>query len=92
MPPEMLLPAETDLLMLDEDWNGTMTVDVPQAILDALTDVDMPRLMPERAASETIDVGGYPRARFIATAASSSAAGRPACARPSSSAAAAATW
>jgi succinate dehydrogenase flavoprotein subunit len=36
-----------------------MTVDVPQAILDALTDVDMPRLMPERAASEAMDLGDY---------------------------------
>ena len=45
--------------MLENDWNGTMTVDVPQTILDALTDVAMPRLLPERAPSEAIDVGGY---------------------------------
>ena len=37
-----------------------MTVDVPQAILDALTDVAMPRLLPERAPSEAMDVGGHP--------------------------------
>ena len=36
-----------------------MTVDVPQTILDALTDVVMPRLLPERAPLEAIDVGGY---------------------------------
>jgi len=36
----------------------TMTQSVPQAILDALTDVDMPRLPPERAAGGTIDAGG----------------------------------
>ncbi len=33
-----------------------MTIDVPQHILDALTDVDMPRLSPETASSETIRV------------------------------------
>jgi succinate dehydrogenase flavoprotein subunit len=36
-----------------------MTVDVPQHILDALTDVEMPRLMPERASSEAMEVGGH---------------------------------
>lgn len=36
-----------------------MAVDVPQLVLDALTDVDMPRLPPERPAPETIAVGGW---------------------------------
>ncbi len=36
-----------------------MSVDVPQHILDSLTDVAMPRLPPERAATELMDVGGY---------------------------------
>lgn len=36
-----------------------MAVDVPQPILDALTDVDMPRLPPERTAPEAIAVGGW---------------------------------
>jgi len=31
-----------------------MKIDVPQSILDALTDVDMPRLPPEAASSETV--------------------------------------
>ncbi|MBP7241260.1 FAD-binding protein [Amaricoccus sp.] len=35
-----------------------MTVDVPQGILDALTDVDMPRLPPVRPAAETVAVHG----------------------------------
>lgn len=35
-----------------------MTVDVPQDILDSLTDVAMPRLMPERSAAETMRVAG----------------------------------
>ncbi|MDE1992922.1 MAG: FAD-binding protein [Rhizobiaceae bacterium] len=35
-----------------------MTIDVPQDILDALTDVDMPRLSPEAAASETVRLAG----------------------------------
>ncbi|MBP7003291.1 FAD-binding protein [Amaricoccus sp.] len=35
-----------------------MTVDVPQAILDALTDVDMPRLPPLRASGETVEAEG----------------------------------
>ena len=61
-----------------------MTVDVPQDILDALTDVAMPRLPPERPRA-----GGDRRRRLsacpsTATAASSSAAARPACAPPSS--------
>jgi succinate dehydrogenase/fumarate reductase flavoprotein subunit len=36
-----------------------VTVDVPQPILDALTDVAMPRLPPERAAAETMEVAGW---------------------------------
>ena len=36
-----------------------MTVDVPQDILDALTDVEMPRLKPEKAATEYAQVAGY---------------------------------
>ena len=36
-----------------------MAVDVPPHILDALTDVDMPRLRPEKAASQTIDCAGF---------------------------------
>ncbi|ENN84596.1 fumarate reductase/succinate dehydrogenase flavoprotein [Rhizobium freirei PRF 81] len=35
-----------------------MTIDVPQHILDALTDVDMPRLSPEAASSETVRLAG----------------------------------
>lgn len=35
-----------------------MTIDVPQHILDALTDVDMPKLLPEAAATETVNLGG----------------------------------
>ncbi len=35
-----------------------MTIDVPQSILDALTDVEMPRLPPEKSALEGIDVEG----------------------------------
>lgn len=35
-----------------------MAVDIPQPILDALTDVDMPRLPPERPAPESIEVAG----------------------------------
>ena len=35
-----------------------MTMDVPQEILDALTDVDMPRLPPEAAPSETVRLAG----------------------------------
>lgn len=35
-----------------------MTIDVPQHILDALTDVDMPRLSPQAAASEKIRLAG----------------------------------
>ena len=37
-----------------------MTIDVPQHILDALTDVDMPRLPPEEAASERVLISGVP--------------------------------
>jgi len=35
-----------------------MTIDVPQHILDALTDVDMPKLLVESAPSETIGLAG----------------------------------
>lgn len=35
-----------------------MPIQVPQAILDALTDVDMPRLPPDRGTSERIEVAG----------------------------------
>lgn len=35
-----------------------MTIDVPQNILDALTDVDMPRLPPEIAVGETMRLAG----------------------------------
>ncbi|APO74520.1 fumarate reductase/succinate dehydrogenase flavoprotein-like protein [Rhizobium etli 8C-3] len=35
-----------------------MTIDVPQHILDALTDVDMPRLSPEATPSETVRLAG----------------------------------
>lgn len=35
-----------------------MTIDVPQNILDALTDVDMPKLAPEPVSSETARIGG----------------------------------
>lgn len=35
-----------------------MKIDVPQSILDALTDVDMPRLPPEAASSETMKLAG----------------------------------
>lgn len=36
-----------------------MTPDVPQHILDALTDVDMPRLPPERTSSEILRLSGH---------------------------------
>ncbi|NLS20492.1 FAD-binding protein [Rhizobium sp. P40RR-XXII] len=35
-----------------------MTIDVPQHILDALTDVDMPRLSPEAMSSEIVRLAG----------------------------------
>jgi len=35
-----------------------MTIDVPQEILDALTDIDMPRLPPEAAPSGTVRLAG----------------------------------
>jgi succinate dehydrogenase / fumarate reductase flavoprotein subunit len=35
-----------------------MRIDVPQPVLDALTDVDMPRLPPELASSETLKLPG----------------------------------
>jgi succinate dehydrogenase/fumarate reductase flavoprotein subunit len=35
-----------------------MKIDVPQSILDALTDVDMPRLPPETPSSETANLAG----------------------------------
>ena len=43
--------------LLTKTGTGAMTVDVPQSILDALTDVAMPRLPPERPARGTIAVG-----------------------------------
>ena len=36
-----------------------MTVDVPQHILDLLTDVGMPRLPPEKPSSEVMEIAGY---------------------------------
>lgn len=36
-----------------------MSIDVPQHILDELTDVDMPRLPPERNAGSTLPLAGY---------------------------------
>lgn len=36
-----------------------MTIKVPQDILDALTDVDMPRFLPEMAPSDTVALHGY---------------------------------
>lgn len=36
-----------------------MTIDVPQNILDALTDVEMPRLLPPKLPSEDISVGEH---------------------------------
>ena len=36
-----------------------MPVNVPQHILDRLTDVEMPRLMPAKAATEVMQVAGY---------------------------------
>ncbi|MGO7206275.1 hypothetical protein ACCT30_34865, partial [Rhizobium ruizarguesonis] len=35
-----------------------MTIDVPQEILDALTDVDMPRLPAEPAPSDVVRLAG----------------------------------
>lgn len=35
-----------------------MTIDVPQQVLDALTDVDMPRLPPEKAATGRLMIAG----------------------------------
>ncbi len=35
-----------------------MTAEIPQEILDALTDVDMPRLGPELTSNENIELGG----------------------------------
>lgn len=37
-----------------------MTIDVPQHILDALTDVEMPRLPPDCGSAERMEVGGRP--------------------------------
>lgn len=50
---------------------------VPQPILDALTDVAMPRLPPERPASESLSVGGFrlPVQRADALVVGSGAAG-----------------
>lgn len=50
-----------------------MTLEVPQEILDALTDVEMPRLPPERAPTET--VRGLPLIRTAAVIVGSGAAG-----------------
>ncbi|OQP86749.1 oxidoreductase [Rhizobium rhizosphaerae] len=36
-----------------------MTLDVPQTVLDALTDVDMPRLAPVDPAAETLSLSGF---------------------------------
>lgn len=36
-----------------------MRIDVPQAVLDALTDVEMPRLRPEDPAAETVRLGDH---------------------------------
>ncbi len=36
-----------------------MSIDVPQEILDALTDVDMPRLKPARIAAERTEIAGF---------------------------------
>jgi succinate dehydrogenase / fumarate reductase, flavoprotein subunit len=36
-----------------------VSIDVPQVILDALTDVEMPRLKPEKAAADRINAAGY---------------------------------
>ena len=50
-----------------------MSATVPQDILDALTDVDMPRLPPERAPTETVQ--GLPLIRAAAIVVGSGAAG-----------------
>lgn len=54
-----------------------MTVDVPQPILDALTDVEMPRLPSERSAFEMMLVGGrtLPVYRYGCVVVGSGAAG-----------------
>lgn len=36
-----------------------VTAEIPQNILDALTDIEMPRLMPEKLSSDVIEIGGY---------------------------------
>jgi len=36
-----------------------VTIDVPQNILDALTDVEMPRLPAEETATDALDIAGY---------------------------------
>lgn len=36
-----------------------MSLEVPQAILDSLTDVEMPRLKPEEPAAETVRLAGF---------------------------------
>jgi succinate dehydrogenase / fumarate reductase flavoprotein subunit len=54
-----------------------MTIDVPQHILDALTDVEMPRLPPERSPTESVTEGGLtlPLIRAAAVIVGSGAAG-----------------
>lgn len=54
-----------------------MTIDVPQEILDALTDVDMPKLGPEPAAGLTIPAEGFtlPAHRYASVVVGSGAAG-----------------
>ncbi|MBI1172514.1 FAD-binding protein [bacterium] len=54
-----------------------MSIDVPQDILDALTDVEMPRLPPERPSGETVSVAGLtlPLIRSPACIVGSGAAG-----------------
>lgn len=54
-----------------------MTIDVPQPILDALTDVDMPRLAAEPASPETVTLAGVdvPVHRYGCVIAGSGAAG-----------------
>lgn len=54
-----------------------MTIDVPQEILDALTDVDMPKLAPEPGAAGWVDAAGIrmPRHRAGCLVVGSGAAG-----------------
>ena len=54
-----------------------MSLNVPQATLDALTDVEMPRLPPEPLAMEMLEIAGYrvPCYRFACLIVGSGAAG-----------------